>query len=198
MSPAHVLEPTYDALRHRILSGVWAPGFRLEAARLAEDLSVSITPVRDSLYRLTGERLVSASPGEGFHVPILYETDLCSLLDWHAMLIGIPFNRPEAFTQPSAIVEGHDGIAERTALVFAAIVAVADNAELLVTIGNVAARLGRCRRAEPKIIPDAEAEVASLAAMVRSGEREALKGAIANYHRRRRALAGPLANAARG
>ncbi len=198
MSPAHVLEPTYDALRHRILSGVWAPGFRLEAARIAQDLSVSITPVRDSLYRLTGERLVTANPGEGFQVPILYETDLCTLLDWHAMLIDIPFDRPTAFTQPAAVVEGHDGIAERTALVFTAIVAVADNSELLIAIGNVAARLGRCRRAEPRIIPDAESEIARLGALVRGGEREALKAAIADYHRRRRALAGRLVNAARG
>src|SRR3546814_7069587 len=48
---------------------------RLEAARLATELGVSMTPVRDSLNRLAGERLVHSSPGEGFQVPLLSETD---------------------------------------------------------------------------------------------------------------------------
>ena len=55
MSPAHVLEPTYDTLRRRLVAGDWPPRCRLEAARLAEELGVSITPVRDALNRLTGE-----------------------------------------------------------------------------------------------------------------------------------------------
>ncbi|MGD9812804.1 MAG: GntR family transcriptional regulator, partial [Sphingobium sp.] len=76
MSPAHVLEPTYDTLRRRLLAGVWPSGQRLEAARLAKELGVSITPVRDSLNRLAGERLVHASRGEGYQVPLLDETEL--------------------------------------------------------------------------------------------------------------------------
>ncbi|RYE93018.1 MAG: GntR family transcriptional regulator, partial [Oxalobacteraceae bacterium] len=49
MSPSHVLEPTYASIRHCLVSGFWPAGRRLEAARLAEELGVSITPVRDSL-----------------------------------------------------------------------------------------------------------------------------------------------------
>lgn len=74
MSPAHVLEPTYDTLRRRLLMGAWPAGQRLEAARLAADLGVSITPVRDSLNRLTGERLIVSQPGDGFHVSIGVQT----------------------------------------------------------------------------------------------------------------------------
>ncbi|WP_342249197.1 GntR family transcriptional regulator [Sphingomonas sp. OTU376] len=197
MSPAHVLEPTYDALRHRLLNGDWPPGTRLEAGRIAAELGVSITPVRDSLNRLTGERLVHSNPGEGFQVPILYEADLCILLDWHAMLAGIAFRDPHAFTTPAALVEGHDGLAERTAIVFAAIAASPDNGELLRAIGNVAARLGRSRRAEEKVIPDAGDEVGRIAALLRDGERDALAEAVDAYHRRRRKLAGRIAAAAR-
>src|SRR3546814_2577536 len=78
MSPAYVLEPTYDTLRRRLFAGVWPSGQRLEAARLATELGVSMTPVRDSLNRLAGERLVHSSPGEGFQVPLLSETELRS------------------------------------------------------------------------------------------------------------------------
>src|SRR3546814_12685064 len=67
-SDLYVLEPTYDTLRRRLFAGVWPSGQRLEAARLATELGVSMTPVRDSLNRLAGERLVHSSPGEGFQV----------------------------------------------------------------------------------------------------------------------------------
>src|SRR3546814_11762698 len=74
---------TYDALRRRLRSGAWTSGHRLEAARRALEFDVSITPVRDSLNRLTGEQLVASLPGDGFHVPRHDETDFCAMLDWH-------------------------------------------------------------------------------------------------------------------
>ena len=76
MSPSHILEPTYQALRERLMGGEWPAGFRLDTARLAADLGVSKSPVRDSLNRLTGERMVDFEPGYGFHVPRLDETQL--------------------------------------------------------------------------------------------------------------------------
>jgi len=41
MSPSHVLEPTYATVRRRLVTGLWHPGHRLEAARLADELGVS-------------------------------------------------------------------------------------------------------------------------------------------------------------
>ena len=80
MSPAHVFEPTYRALRERLLTATWPPGTRLESARLAAMLMVSATPVRDSLNRLLGEGLVMLHPGLGFLVPRLLEQDVRDLL----------------------------------------------------------------------------------------------------------------------
>src|SRR3546814_14018660 len=59
----------------------------IEAARLADDLGVSVTPVRDSLYRLNGERMVDFAPGEGFHVHRLTETEFRDLLELHLILL---------------------------------------------------------------------------------------------------------------
>ena len=75
MSPAHVFEPTYEAIKRRLITGEWSSGTRIEAARLADELGVSVTPVRDSLYRLNGESMVDFTPGEGFHVHRLTETE---------------------------------------------------------------------------------------------------------------------------
>ena len=89
MSPAHVFEPTYEAIKRRLMSGEWASGTRIEAARLADDFGVSMTPVRDSLYRLNGERMVDFTPGEGFHVHRMTETEFRALLELLAVGVGI-------------------------------------------------------------------------------------------------------------
>ncbi|HEX7655883.1 MAG TPA: GntR family transcriptional regulator, partial [Sphingomonas sp.] len=91
MSPAHVLEPTYQAIRQRLMAGQWSPGYHLDTARLADDLGVSKSPVRDSLNHLAGERLIAFEPGVGFHVPRLDETQLKDLLDLnlHLLLIAL-------------------------------------------------------------------------------------------------------------
>src|SRR3546814_8619732 len=113
MSPAYVLEPTYDTLRRRLFAGVWPSGQRLEAARLATELGVSMTPVRDSLNRLAGERLVHSSPGEGFQVSLLNETELRALIDWHRALVGIALGRRRTITISRDLLQGHDGIGDR-------------------------------------------------------------------------------------
>src|SRR3546814_12187286 len=56
MCPARVLEPCYHAIKRRLMDGSWPWGSRLEAAKIADMLSTSITPVRDRLHRLVGER----------------------------------------------------------------------------------------------------------------------------------------------
>lgn len=197
MSPAYVLEPTYDTLRRRLFAGVWPSGQRLEAARLAKDLGVSITPVRDSLNRLAGERLVHSSPGEGFQVPLLSETELRGLIDWHRALVGIALGRRRAIAMPTDLPQGRDGIGERAAILFTAIASAAGSLELHWALGNVAARLGCYRRHEETVLDEAHSELAALEALVRGGNRTGLTRAIERYHDRRHAVAGDLVHAAR-
>ncbi|HKX77521.1 MAG TPA: GntR family transcriptional regulator [Novosphingobium sp.] len=197
MSPAYVLEPTYDTLRRRLFAGVWPSGQRLEAARLATELGVSMTPVRDSLNRLAGERLVHSSPGEGFQVPLLGETELRGLIDWHRALIGIALGRRRAIAMPTDLPQGHDGIGERTAILFTAIASRAQSLELHWALGNAAARLGCYRRHEESVLDEAHSELAALEALLREGKRDGLARAIERYHDRRHAAAGDLVHAAR-
>src|SRR3546814_15166750 len=87
MSPAHVFEPTYEAIKRQLMSGEWASGTRIEAARLAEDLGVSVTPVSASLYRINGERMVDFTPGEGVHVHRPTATEFRDQLALHLNLL---------------------------------------------------------------------------------------------------------------
>ena len=197
MSPAHVLEPTYDALRRRLIAGAWPAGHRLEAGKLAQDLGVSMTPVRDSLNRLTGERLVHASAGDGFHVPRLDATDLARLIDWHHLLLGVALPALETGQATLHLPHGHNGVADHSAILFAAIGAAAGSLEVDWAIGNAAARLGPYRRIEEMFLTDASAEISRIEALARAGSWEAMSHFIQHYHEQRHALAPQLAHAAR-
>lgn len=197
MSPAHVLEPTYDALRRRMLTGAWPSGHRLEAARLAEDLGVSITPVRDALNRLAGERLVQSTPGEGFHVPRLVESEFRTLLGWHHMLLVTALRSHRGAFPAIDVPQGHDGVGERTALLFGAIAATAGNTELDWAINNAAARLGPFRRHEDDALRDVDGELQALEQLTRGALRPVMHRAIDRYHQRRAEQAASLTRLAR-
>ncbi len=51
------------AIRKGIFSGVLPPGITLPERKLAEELGVSRTPVREALFTLLGEGLVELTPG---------------------------------------------------------------------------------------------------------------------------------------
>jgi DNA-binding GntR family transcriptional regulator len=61
-------ERVYAALKHQILTGMLQPRTRLVELRLAKDLKVSRTPVREALKRLMAEGLVSVDPVRGIAV----------------------------------------------------------------------------------------------------------------------------------
>lgn len=159
MSPSHVAEPTYEAIRQRLMVGFWPMGHRLEAVRLAEDLGVSMTPVRDSLNRLVGERLVELVPGIGFHVPRLTERNLRDMLDLNLRLLlsavatGGPLDGAISKELP---MEGH---AERTDALFAQIASLSGNAEVAEAVRMLGARLHATRGHEVAILPTAAADV---------------------------------------
>src|SRR5947209_12126966 len=89
MTPPGTFERVYKAIRQRLREGSYRPGDRPEPAALSDELNESVTPVRDALHRLTGERLVEAPRHEGFRVPMLTETTLRQLYGWHLDLLLI-------------------------------------------------------------------------------------------------------------
>jgi DNA-binding GntR family transcriptional regulator len=69
-------ERVYACLRSDILAGRFSPGQRLRPSELAALNGVSLNVVREALNRLAGERLVQASPQQGFAVVQLSASDL--------------------------------------------------------------------------------------------------------------------------
>jgi len=80
----HVYEVVLDAILH----GRIAPGSRLLIDEIAKALGVSITPVRDALYRLEGEGLVVRYPYQGWSVRAVSELEIRQLYEVRAGLEG--------------------------------------------------------------------------------------------------------------
>jgi DNA-binding GntR family transcriptional regulator len=82
-------ERVYEALRERILSGAYGPGYRVVIDALAEEFSVSALPVREAIRRLEAEGLVVYRPNAGAQVapadPSAFEEEMTVL----ALLEGL-------------------------------------------------------------------------------------------------------------
>jgi hypothetical protein len=190
MSPAPVLERVYRAMKARLRAGHYPMGFRLEASRIADELHASMTPVRDVLNRLAGERLVQVSPGDGFSVPTLDEATIRELLGWnghillHVLRLNLPHPNETAFLSDSI------NIAERTADLFLRIVSRQENRELVAAIASNNDRLAPLRVTDDRIFGDVAHEVTMLADAFNLNDIKRLASLVRSYHRRRKRMAG--------
>lgn len=189
MSPIHAMERSYGMLREMLRVGGFAPGARLDANRLAEEIGVSMTPVRDALNRLAGERLVNASAGDGFHVPRLTETGLRHLYEWNATILtmAVRTTPPAALVASIAQADNSDAIWDRTSTSLDRIGDAAPNVELRGAIHASTARLHPFRIVEPEALESDSEELARLLA-VDGGQAQEIR----RYHLRRMRTAGDI------
>lgn len=182
MSPVQAMERSYSAIKQTLREGVYAPGARLEANRLAEELGVSMTPVRDVLHRLVGERLVEASSGEGFHVPRFSEGGLRDLYEWHSALVLIAIRTARHPLAPANedIESGPAALADETAHLFDSMAATAPNREIRAAILNAGDRLHPYRIIEPLVLEPMIGELEELT-IADGGQPQSVR----RYHLRR-------------
>ena len=76
----NLTEQVYDAISSRIMNGTFRPGERLDVNRLAEQLKVSPTPVKNALSLLGNEGLVQIVPRSGTFVTQLSRRSLEEML----------------------------------------------------------------------------------------------------------------------
>lgn len=184
MSPAHVFEPTYEAIKRRLMTGEWPSGMRIEAARLAEELGVSMTPVRDSLYRLNGKRLVDFTPGEGFHVHRMAETEFRDLLELHLiLLLAALATAPVGTTVPALSAPSYP---ERASGLFLTAATSSANTEIIAAIAAIGDRLHLTRHFDETILAGTDAELDALEAAIIDGAPQAeSRNLLLGYHERR-------------
>jgi DNA-binding GntR family transcriptional regulator len=79
-TPRRVLlaDDSYRILRDALIGNRLAPGQRLNIEQLAEDMNVSITPIRHALVRLEADGLVTRAPYKGYVVSRLLDRSTVS------------------------------------------------------------------------------------------------------------------------
>lgn len=60
--------PAYAAISAKLQANLWRTGAHIKPDVLADRLGISITPIREALQRLSGERMVDFRRGKGYYV----------------------------------------------------------------------------------------------------------------------------------
>lgn len=84
--PPTAQQLAYEAVRGAIMRGALAPGTRLTQSQLADQLSLSTTPVREALRRLAGDGLVQIDAHRGAIVRGLDKTELLEIYELRLLL----------------------------------------------------------------------------------------------------------------
>lgn len=73
---------TYDQIRSALMNGEYSPGDRIRIANMAESLGISITPVREAIFRLVSEQALEMTAATSITVP---ELDAATVADIQLM-----------------------------------------------------------------------------------------------------------------
>ena len=86
----------YAAIRDKLIGLDIPPGAAIDEARLADELGLGRTPVREAIKRLAFRRLVVIYPRSGSYAADIDVTDLISLCDIRELLEGLAAERAAA------------------------------------------------------------------------------------------------------
>ena len=193
MTRPGTFERVYAAIKQHLREGVFRPGDRLEPAVLSEELNASVTPVRDALHRLTGERLVEAPRHEGFRAPLVTETMLRHLYAWHLDLLLLATARRH--WGPVSVGQDEDssrltplGLLHRQNAFFLKLVEAGGNPEHLFALRTLMERMEPFQRFEDDLLDAVQEETETIVAAISAGDRPALRKSLVAYHRRRARL----------
>ena len=150
----------FKTLREAILKGDLAPGERLMEIKLANQLGVSRTPIREAIRKLELEGLVVMVPRKGAEVAKITEKDLRDVLEVRASLeelaISLACERitdekiaelKEALEQFRTVIKGKDvtKIAQMDVALHDVIFEATQNARLVQMVNNLREQMYRYR-----------------------------------------------------
>lgn len=182
MNSGATTERVYEAVKRRILAGAYRPGERIDLPGLADALSSSITPVRDALHLMVGERLVENRAGDGFHLQPLDVPALGDLYDWNRHILILALRAPKpAEVSPLSVEAGDAG--DQAAQTFIRIARRSDNTELRYEIASVNDRLHAVRNTEATLFDDWAQELATIDGVIDNPS--SARRLVQVYHRRR-------------
>lgn len=182
----------YGQVRRALRSGRYAPGQRIDPARLAVEFHTSPTPVRFALYRLVGESLLVDHARDGLHVPLLTEVAMRDLYDWMERLLlmacdigAVPAARK---TEQLELASADNDLVKLTWQLFDAIARATAHGSLYHAVKQANDRLAPIRRAKQGLLEHTNEELSQLNRHWQTRDIPALKSALRDYHERRKQL----------
>lgn len=165
---SNIIKRVYQSLKSSVISNQFPAGERLNIETLAEDLRVSITPVRESLLRLVAEGLIITVPKMGFFMKTLSESDIRNLYELNHVLVDWSVSCLIADEIPGSIVgvpelsvlrkkltllkaPSDEVIANSVGQLFAACAKRSGNSEILLRVENANDRLNYIRICEARM-----------------------------------------------
>ncbi|WP_197524523.1 GntR family transcriptional regulator [Novosphingobium resinovorum] len=191
MAPlAIATDRVYTQLRSDILRGLYRPGSEIVITRIARDFDVSIAPVRDSVNRLVGERLLLTGAQIGYMLPDITPASLRDIYLWHEHLMKLALaRRPRTMRSialdSESVIESPESYAATAEMFFSGLCFPAPNRNLEHAIATAGESLRRVRLKEIDHLPRAAEELAVLLDLATGEDHRRLSAAISSYHRRR-------------
>jgi DNA-binding GntR family transcriptional regulator len=105
--PLSKAQQAHKYIKAKILDGSFSPGYRLVLGRIAEDLGISVAPVREAIRVLEVEHLVSVEPNVGAQV------GLGTTNDYQATLEVLSVVEAYATSQAASLLTAKDLAAAR-------------------------------------------------------------------------------------
>lgn len=185
MSPGRTFDRVYRALKEKILCGAFAPGQPLEPAALGDALAASVTPVRDALHRLAGERLVETPRYDGFRIAYYSEPSARMLYRWRGLVAQMCVPRAPMPGTPRRGFHAGDVPKARDPLrdVLERLAAAATNAEAAHALLAADDRLFRFRDAERCVLGDRTDELRDIDLSLDAQQWPAVRAGLQRYHR---------------
>lgn len=88
LDKGNLSQRVYSQIRAAMMEGSYEPGERLRISGLAKELGVSITPVREAIFRLVSDRALEMKAATAIHVPELSAEELQEIQIIRVLLEG--------------------------------------------------------------------------------------------------------------
>ena len=164
----NIIKRVYKSLKSSVVSHHFVAGERLNIEAIAEDLRVSITPVRETLLRLVAEGLIINVPKMGFFMRTLSEADIRDLYEMNHILTawsmsqliseqvpGLALGMPEMFALNKKLSLADDPtdevIADSSGAIFEYCARRSGNLEIVERVKNINDRLNHVRVCESRM-----------------------------------------------
>lgn len=95
----------YSEIRNALMDGQFEPGERLTISHIAEHMGVSITPVREAIFRLVSEGALDMKAATAVHVPIVTSRQLREIQLIRQFLEGTAAERAAERITPEQLAE---------------------------------------------------------------------------------------------